>query len=83
MTKNEQLPMEVPHEIQSNVEQVQNRSMFAMSKEMLSEMNMKIKRRNDIINNGKPEEPPQERQNERSVSPFTKKKKTLEKFDDA
>jgi len=31
--------------------------MFAMSKEMLSEMNMKIKRRNDFINaetNSKP-----------------------------
>jgi hypothetical protein len=30
-----------------------NRNMFAMSKEMLSEMNMKIKRRNDLINHEK------------------------------
>lgn len=49
--------------MQSKSEQAPNRNMFAMSKEMLIEMNMKIKRRNELINNEKPYNPVEECKN--------------------
>lgn len=44
---------------------------------MLSEMNLKIKKRNDLINNEQLKSPLEGCKNEKSVSPFSKRRRNM------